>query len=390
MNDRAGEMLAHAGTASPFDAVEAFLRRYVVFASDAQVTACVLYVAHTWAIDAAEVTPYLGISSAEPQSGKSRLLEVLETLVRDAWPVVSPTPAVMFRGIDARQPTLLWDEIDTLFSQRGQFEDLRAILNAGFRRGARVPRWNADRNGLEDFGVFCPKVLAGIGEFPDTIADRSIPIRLRRRVTSEEIARFRQADRHTATPIREALEKWARESVEALTGAAPPLPDELGDRAQDAWEPLIAIADLAGDEWPERARDAAIALATARVDNEESFGVQLLRDVQQIFDVHSDPNIASQKLVDNLLGLEGAPWEDYRYGRGLNTHSLNRLLEPFEIHSKTVRIGQRTVQGFQQSQFEDAWRRWLALPTPQDSATSQHPSVGPGAASGADESRLPF
>lgn len=373
MIDRsAGHQLAQAGTAGLFDVVRRFLRRYVVFASDAQVTACVLYVAHTWVVDAAAVTPYLAVSSAERQSGKSRLLEVLETLVRDAWPVVSPTPAVLFRVIEGRQPTLIWDEVDTVFNQRGQFEELRAILNAGFRRGARVPRWDADRNALSDFRVFCPKVLAGIGEFPDTVADRAIPIRLRRRIASEQIARFRESDRQVATPIRDDLERWARDTVETLIGHEPTLPEELGDRAQDAWEPLLAIADLAGGDWPDLARSAAVSLATARVDSEESFGTQLLRDIRTVFDSHAHTNIASATLLEQLKAMDDAPWVTYGYGRGLSAHSLGRLLEPYEIHSKTVRVAQRTPRGFQRAQFEDAWTRWLAAPTLGETATSQH------------------
>ncbi len=33
---------------------------------------------------------------------------------------------------------------------------------------------------VEKFEVFCPKVLAGIGELPDTVGDRSLRIELKR------------------------------------------------------------------------------------------------------------------------------------------------------------------------------------------------------------------
>ena len=63
--------------------VEGFVRRYV-YMSDAQAATVTLWVAHTHALEASRVTPYLAISSAEPGSGKTLLLEVLAMLVAAA------------------------------------------------------------------------------------------------------------------------------------------------------------------------------------------------------------------------------------------------------------------------------------------------------------------
>ena len=59
-------------------------------------------------------------------------------------------------------------------------EDLRGLLNAGYRRGAVVRRMGgAKMTTLEAFPVFCAKAFAGIGNcLPDTILDRSITIAL--------------------------------------------------------------------------------------------------------------------------------------------------------------------------------------------------------------------
>ena len=58
--------------------VDSFARRYVAFPSTAAADAFTLWVAHTWAIDAFDVTPRLALLSAEKQSGKTRAQEVLE------------------------------------------------------------------------------------------------------------------------------------------------------------------------------------------------------------------------------------------------------------------------------------------------------------------------
>jgi len=74
-------------------------------------------------------------------------------------------------------PTLL-DEGDAIFNRKagGNTEGLRAVLNAGNRRGTTVPRVSleAKHPKLLEFDVFCPKAIAGIGRIPETVADRSM------------------------------------------------------------------------------------------------------------------------------------------------------------------------------------------------------------------------
>jgi hypothetical protein len=175
----------------------------------------VLWIAHTHALAAFEVTPF---RSAEKRSGKTRLLEVLHELVPSPWQAVQPTEAVLFRKIEEQQPTLLLDEVDAIFKgpPTSRTEGLRAMLNAGYRRGAIVDRCNSTAAGvnLVKFRVFCPKVLAGIGTLPDTVNDRCIPIILARKRKGEHAARFRLRDfALEAAPLQKALATWALGSV---------------------------------------------------------------------------------------------------------------------------------------------------------------------------------
>ena len=174
-----------------------FLRRYVVFSSAAQPTATALWVAHTWALDGFDYTPYLRVDSPEKQCGKSRLLDCLERITPKAWGTISPSEAVLFREIDRDCPTLLLDETDTLFcnGKDDRAESLRAMLNAGFERKARVPRCVGQGSsfGVQHFAVFCAKAFAGIGSLPDTIRDRCISIRLVRKSRDESVERFSKA-----------------------------------------------------------------------------------------------------------------------------------------------------------------------------------------------------
>ena len=145
--------------------VEQFLRRYVYFASSAQTTAATLFVAHTWAFAAAEVTPYLHVTSAEAQSGKTLLLDLLRLLCRGPPMAADTTAAALFRSIGDPPPTILFDEVQELFGRNvdeGQRE-LRAVLNAGYRLGGNVRRCVGEGFTVAEFPVFCPKVLAGTG-----------------------------------------------------------------------------------------------------------------------------------------------------------------------------------------------------------------------------------
>jgi hypothetical protein len=204
--------------------------------------------------------------------------------VNKPWLTGRVTPAVLARKIDAECPTLLLDETDAAFAGDEEYaETLRAILNTGHRRGGKTSVCSGQGANITycDLSTFCPKAIAGIGKLPDTVADRSIAIVLKRRKQSETVERFRHKKADSdAAPLRKRLSAWA--SALQLHDVEPSVPDELDDRAADCWEPLLAIADAAGGEWPQRARTAAVALSGGGRDD-ASLGVRLLTDIKAIF-----------------------------------------------------------------------------------------------------------
>jgi hypothetical protein len=116
-----------------------FIRRFV-WLTDAQATVLALWVIHTHALAAADLTPYLSIASAEKQSGKTRLLEVLKLCVANPWFTGRTSAAALVRKIASDTPTLLLDETDATFKQNQEYtEALRGILNSGYARGG-APR----------------------------------------------------------------------------------------------------------------------------------------------------------------------------------------------------------------------------------------------------------
>ena len=61
-------------------------------------------------------------------------------------------------------------------------EDLRGLLNAGHQRNRPAIRYDADTPGPSSASpTFAMAALAGIGHMPDTIEDRAVIVRMRRR-----------------------------------------------------------------------------------------------------------------------------------------------------------------------------------------------------------------
>jgi hypothetical protein len=341
--------------------VSAFIKRFVSL-SDIQAIAVTLWAAHTHALDAAENTPYLNISSAEKQSGKTLLLEVLSLLVAKPWLTGSASKAVLIRKIDAHAPTLLLDESDAAFAgDREYAEALRGVLNSGHSRDgvASLCVGQGSNITFKDFRVFCPKAIAGIGKLPDTVADRSIPIRMKRRAPHETLARFRKRLLQVeSAKMREQLAEWLMPNLEKLRSARPVLPDSLSARQQDGCEPLLAIADLAAGDWGERARATLAEILTGEAAEDSSIGIRLLIDIRTVFQQQNPERIFTFDLLNALCDLE-PQWLEFSYGKLLSGAGLARLLKGFEIAPRKIRIGDRTASGYLRDWFLDAWVRYL-------------------------------
>jgi len=253
-----------ASGAEILDVVLAFVTRFVsMTAHQARVVA--LWVAHTYAFDAADTTPYLSVNSPEKQSGKTRLLEVAEKIVMNPWLTGRTTAAALVRKINGQHPTLLLDESDTAFQQEKEYvAALRGILDTGYRKSGKASLCVGQGAAIEvrDFQTFSPKAIAGIGQLPDTVRDRSIPIKLKR-ARRGAVARFREREANReGLEIAARLATWCAANLETLRQARPETLTQLSDRQSDCCEPLLAIADLAGGEWPEIARKALVELCT--------------------------------------------------------------------------------------------------------------------------------
>src|SRR5439155_11530607 len=142
-------------------------------------------------------------------------------------------------------------------------------------------------------------------------------------------------------------------------------------------EPLLAIADEAGGEWPCALRTAAVEIFRSQAAEDQNIGVQLLADVRLIFECITVDKITSAELLEKLKEIETSPWADWGKGKGLTLNGLSRLLKPFGISPRTIRVDEKTPKGYLRESFGDAFARYLtrvASRTALAAATSPQPA----------------
>ena len=172
--------------------IEDLFNRYLVL-QDGLPFVLALWIIGTHIFDTFDIFPYLSITSPTKRCGKTRLSEIVELLCRNPLSSVNISEAALYRAIHMHHPTVIIDEAEALANrkqERSQY--LIAVLQAGFRQGAVVPRCVGRGEGVEYFDVYCPKVVIAIGNLPDTLSDRSICIRMQRRRGEQAVGPFRR------------------------------------------------------------------------------------------------------------------------------------------------------------------------------------------------------
>jgi hypothetical protein len=390
-----------ADPAALLDEVHEFITRFVAFPSEAAAHAVTLWAAHCHAPDSFESTPRVALLSPEPGSGKTRTLEVLELLTPRPMHALNASTAAIFRSIEKDRPTLLIDECDAIFTKRGKDdsnEDLRAMLNAGHRKGAIIPRCTGMQHDVTLFPVYAAVALAGLGDLPATLMSRSVVIRMRRRAPGEHVEPFRaRLATADAGPLRDRLAAWMKHAAPKLAGSYPEMPPGITDRPADVWEPLIAVADAAGGDWPKRARAACTELAAAAETGEASLGVRLLTDLAEVFG--ADPELPTTVILDRLHALEEAPWAALgRHAKPLDARGLATRLRAYGVKSDNLPRdgGGARLKGYSAASLADAWTRYVpGYRTSAPSAPPLQPQVtdlftGADTEPGADASAPPI
>jgi putative DNA primase/helicase len=313
------------------------IRKYVVLTENDALTIA-LWVLHTYCFDAFPCTPRLAITAPEKRCGKTTLLDVIGLLVPRPLSTANISAAATFRTIEAVRPTLLIDEADTFLSEN---EELRGILNSGHRKGGQVIRTVGDDFEARAFSTHTPVAIAQIGKLPDTLADRSIHISMKRRAPGEPVARLRHGRTPELSEVAMKAARWVADNGDAIRECDPNIPDAIFNRAADNWAPLFAVAEVAGSAVAAQCRH--VALAVCGVEEEPSLGAALLADIRSVFEEKGCDRMTSADLVVELVAMADRPWCECNHGKALTQNQLARRLKPFGIGPSSRRW--RPAQG---------------------------------------------
>lgn len=338
------------------DEIHRTIGRFIVCDEKTKVAAS-LWITFTWFIDHVQVAPIAMITAPEKRCGKSQLLSLIDKLACRPLMASNITPAAVFRVIEDRRPTLLIDEADTFMDDKNS--ELGGIINSGHTRDtAYVIRVCGEEFEAKQFSTWGAKAIAGIGRRTETIEDRSINLRLRRKLPSEEIERLRHAEPNLFKNLSQKLCRFAHDHGVDIKHMRPNLPEELHDRAQDNWESLLSIADFVGGTWPERARKAALEISGSEHEP-PSIATELLSDIQAIFEKEETAKIHTVDLIEMLCADDEKPWEHFKQDKKITSRQLATLLKAFGVRSKDVKIGGEVRKGYSLADFEDSFARYL-------------------------------
>jgi hypothetical protein len=351
------------------DDLRAAVGRYVVPPSPEALDAITLWIAATHLQAAWQHAPRMAIVAPTKACGKSRLLDVLHETVHNPFITVNASPSAIFRSITEPPPTLLVDEADTIFGSARvaeKNEEMRGLLNAGHQRNRPTTRVMGSEHKPVQFPTFAMAAIAGIGDLPDTIMDRAVVIRMRKRLESERVDDFRtRTDVPFLQAVRARLADWSGSQLKAAAVLVPAMP--VRDRAADTWEPLVAVADLAGGAWPQRARTACQVMTDREKGNEHDRGakIRILVDIRSVFAEHGDPShLPTETLLHALKSDSEAPWHEHG-SQGLTARGLQILLKDYEISPTNRRFDDGTQRrGYARPDFADAWNRYCPAPQP--------------------------
>jgi hypothetical protein len=231
--------------------LEHFFRSHAKFQFDTTPNVLAHWALGTYLYMAFPIYGYIWLTSHKGQSGKSRVLELISAVsFRCPGITMSVTPATVFRSVDQEGYTLVVDEFEK--ARDDAKAALIEIFNAGFNISAKVPRCNNnDSYKVEWFRAYCPKVFAGLSDVPDTLATRSMQLRMFPKSAKDRVQEFSlltsMAD---CQPLRDDMAIWALDYARACAALVKHLavPACLDDRAKDFMTPLYTISQVANTD----------------------------------------------------------------------------------------------------------------------------------------------
>jgi hypothetical protein len=316
-----------------------FLKAGVIFAEPETYTIVTAWVLLTWRIEDTNVAPYLYITAPKGH-GKTRLLEVIQQMARRPLVASYASRAGVIRTIDGTNATLLLDEAEHYVNPhergRGQSSDLAAVLNAGYRRGARAIMVADCIETLPDgtkrsvkkpvaLDTFSAKVIASRRDIFDTLEDRSVQI-----IMPKHGRNLGPIDEKYAEALRGRLAQYRLDCLEKKQPLRAELPETGDARLSEILEPLYAVT-------PEQYRDVYDTI----IGRETRLRLERIQETYEYAILEAFDSVVLDDTEDGSLILTETVTDAYNQ-RHANKPTTNR-----SIGRTLARLGFKTGEAFE-------------------------------------------
>ncbi len=205
------------------------------------------------------------------------------------------------------------------------------------------------------FSTFAPIAIGMIKRPADTLLDRSLVIRLQRKLGTDPVTPLPLEAENEYQIIRQKCLRWKDDNIIELEADRELTPDDVAnDRARDNWTPIMAIAKQC-----DLLVEAQSACRALTLKDEDSLTVELLADIQMIFAESGKDKLPSKTLVKKLITLEERPWAEFHRGKELSQNQLARMLKDFGVHTVKARSGAKNLKHYQLSDLQPLFDRYL-------------------------------
>lgn len=371
--------------------VRSWFARFICVPDDIDLDLLALWAAHTHVALETYSTPRLVLDSTMPGSGKTTVLEHMQRLCHAPIQAASiSSPALLARMLSKGIRTILIDEVDrSLDPKKPGVEDLIAILNSGYKRGATRPVLVPGKGGewdVDEMSTYSPVAMAGNSpHLPDDTRSRSIRVLLMPDLYGVVESSDWEEIEADAQDHAEALTNAMDDAREFIRTVRPSLPAGCVGRMKEKWNPLMRVAAAAGGDWPQVV-DQLIKRDMQEVEMEREEGLMKLPpQMVLLIDLHavwpeSEPFVNSNELVRRLIERNPDYWDVVSaYGRALTVQRLGRTLVQIKIRSTKNALDHR---GYARADFLKSWRQSGITPPNEPSRPSETVEPSEGAAPG--------
>ena len=357
------------------DSVRAWLSDYICVVDDLDIDLLTLWAAHTHVAFETYTTPRLVLDSTMPGSGKTTVLEHLQRFcLRPIQAASISSPALLARMLDREMRTILIDEVDrSLDPKKPGVEDLIAVLNSGYKRGATRPVLVPSKGGewdVSEMTTFSPVAMAGNApHLPDDTRSRSIRVLLMPDVHGTVQYSDWEEIEPDAIDLGDDLARTLDSVRDEIRLVRPVLPEACTGRLREKWNPLARVAAVASGRWPAVVTELIIRdiqeVETERAEGLLNLppGMVLLRDLHAVWR-EEESFLSTATLIDRLVATNPEYWGEHSsYGKRLTAQRMGRLIvQSTKVYSTK---NAADVRGYMRERFARAWRQ-LGITLPFD------------------------